>query len=307
MTEPLNVLIVEDSEDDAQLLVRELERGGYQVTSERVDTPETMTRALANRSWDIVFADYTMPHFSGTAALELLRKSELDIPFIFVSGTMGEDVAVEAMKAGANDYVIKGNLKRLVPAIRRELQEAAVRRQQKLAEEQLKQQERLNWALYEISLAITTVLDLRELLNVLVQKIDFFLPYSAATVRLLNKESGELELVACTGISEAKWRAHMLKCTYDSDKAVVENKAPVAVRSVRENLEAPAREFCLQQGLASYLGLPLMAKGAVLGVLGFYTEKEGEFDQKEVYFLSTLAGQVALAIHNSQLYEKTKG
>ena len=128
---PLRVLIVEDSEDDALLLVRELQRGGYDVTFERVETAKAMAAALGRQEWDIVLADYTMPHFSGTAALELLRESGLDIPFIFVSGTIGEEIAVKAMKNGANDYLIKGNLKRLIPAIERELREAGCGRREK--------------------------------------------------------------------------------------------------------------------------------------------------------------------------------
>jgi DNA-binding NtrC family response regulator len=125
------VLIVEDAEDDALLVVRELRRAGYDVIFQRVDTAKAMTAALANQPCDLVIADYSMPHFSGLTALELFMKSGLDVPFIFVSGTMGEDVAVTAMKAGAHDYVMKGNLKRFVPAVERELREAEIRMQRK--------------------------------------------------------------------------------------------------------------------------------------------------------------------------------
>ena len=138
MSKPLRLLIVEDSEDDALLMVRELRRVAYDVDFERVDTPEAMTSALASRTWDLVIADYSMPHFNGIDALELLKESDLDIPFIFVSGAVGEDTAVAAMKSGAHDYVMKGNLRRLVPAIERELREAEVRRERKRAEEELR-------------------------------------------------------------------------------------------------------------------------------------------------------------------------
>jgi len=131
---PLHVLIVEDSEDDALLLVRELRRGGFAPAFERVDTPNALRAALARQAWDILFADYSMPHFSGTAALALVRERGLDLPFIFVSGTIGEDTAVEAMRAGAQDYVTKGNLKRLLPAVERELRDARERRDRKRAE-----------------------------------------------------------------------------------------------------------------------------------------------------------------------------
>lgn len=131
---PLRVLIVENSEDDALLLLRELQRSGYTPIYERVDTPAGMSNALT-REWDIILADYNMPHFSVPAALELLKKSEQDLPFIIVSGHIGEEAAVAAMRAGVNDYIMKGNLARLIPAIERELREAESRRERKRAEE----------------------------------------------------------------------------------------------------------------------------------------------------------------------------
>ncbi len=138
MAIPLRVLIVEDSEDDAALLSRELRRGGYDLTYERVDTAATMIAALENQTWDIVFSDHSMPHFSGTEALAIMRERGLDLPFIFVSGTIGEDNAVAAMKVGAHDYIMKGNLKRLVPAVDRELRESKVRQERKRAEETIR-------------------------------------------------------------------------------------------------------------------------------------------------------------------------
>ncbi|MBI4240550.1 MAG: response regulator, partial [Candidatus Rokubacteria bacterium] len=128
MGTPVRVLIVEDREDDAALVLRELERGGYEPTWERVDSPEAMTAALASQSWDIIISDYSMPCFSAPEALALVLKDGLDVPFIIVSGTVGEDVAVEAMKAGAHDYILKERLVRLPAAVARELREAEVRR-----------------------------------------------------------------------------------------------------------------------------------------------------------------------------------
>jgi signal transduction histidine kinase/HPt (histidine-containing phosphotransfer) domain-containing protein len=117
----LRVLIVEDSENDAQLLVMELRRGGWQIEHERVDTPGSMTLALARQRWDLIIADYAMPQFSGIAALSLARKSAADAPFMLISGMVGEATAVAAMKAGASDYLLKADLSRLVPAVEREL------------------------------------------------------------------------------------------------------------------------------------------------------------------------------------------
>src|SRR5438309_8266928 len=127
MGKPLRVLMVEDSEDDARLMLRELRGAGYDLTHERVDTGAALEAALDRHPWDLVIGDYSMPHFSGTAALAILRERGLDIPYICVSGTITEELAVAAMKAGANDYVTKGQLKRLLPAIERELREAQAR------------------------------------------------------------------------------------------------------------------------------------------------------------------------------------
>jgi len=132
---PLRALIVEDSEDDAWLLLQELQRGGYELTHSRVDTPGAMHTELTSNTWDIVYSDFSMPQFSAFDALALLHSVGTDIPFIIVSGTIGEDRAVTAMKAGAHDYILKGNLKRLIPATERELREAMGRREHRKAEE----------------------------------------------------------------------------------------------------------------------------------------------------------------------------
>jgi two-component system, NarL family, sensor histidine kinase UhpB len=133
---PIEVLLVEDSEDDALLLLRQLRRGGYEPAWKRVDTAEAMEAALDERGWDLVVSDHNMPTFSSVAALDLLRrKGFVDLPFIIVSGQIGEDAAVAAMKAGAQDYLMKDNLTRLNTAIERELREAEVRRERRRAEE----------------------------------------------------------------------------------------------------------------------------------------------------------------------------
>ena len=138
MNRKLRVLIVEDSEDDTLLLLRELRKGGYEPMWERVETAEAMAAALAEDRWDLIVSDYVLPRFSGLDALEMLKHSGRDVPFIIVSGNIGEDIAVGAMRAGAHDYILKGNLTRLAPAVERELREANVRRERRRAEEALR-------------------------------------------------------------------------------------------------------------------------------------------------------------------------
>ena len=142
MMVPLRALIVEDNEDDCALLVRILHQGGFDVRHKRVDSAATLLQSIEAEPWDVVLSDYSMPGFSGTAALALVREKGVDTPFVFVSGTIGEEIAVNAMRDGAQDYIMKGNLKRLLPAIHRELQDAQTRRQHKNAEQRMRQLEK---------------------------------------------------------------------------------------------------------------------------------------------------------------------
>ena len=134
MSNPLRLLLVEDSEADAELLALELRRAGFALEFERVDSAATLAAALDRAPWDLIISDNSMPGFSGTEALAQLRSRGLDIPFIFVSGTMGEDLAARALDAGAGDALEKGNLRRLMPVIRRELREFGERRARRESE-----------------------------------------------------------------------------------------------------------------------------------------------------------------------------
>jgi two-component system, NarL family, sensor histidine kinase UhpB len=138
MSREIKVLLVEDSEDDALLIERNIRSGGLTPSVERVDTRKTMIEALGRKQWDIIICDHNMPEFSVPEAQEIVRELEMDIPFIIVSGTIDMDLAVEAMKAGARDFVEKGNLARLNPAIEREIRESDTRRQKTEAEEALR-------------------------------------------------------------------------------------------------------------------------------------------------------------------------
>lgn len=135
----LQILIIEDSEDDTILLVNELKKAGFDVTFKRVETEATTSSALDDYEWDIVISDYILPTFSGLETLELLKRKGLDTPCIIVSGKISDETAVNAMRAGAKDYITKDNLSRLGPAVERELNEAVIRKEHRKAEEQLKE------------------------------------------------------------------------------------------------------------------------------------------------------------------------
>jgi len=141
MSNPLRVLIVEDSDHDLDILLLDLRKAGYLVTYERVQTEEAMRAALSQREWDLVISDYSLPEFDGLRALATLKASGVDLPFIITSGTIGEDVAVGALLAGAGDFILKGQMARLIPAIERERRECQVRAARRRAEAELRESE----------------------------------------------------------------------------------------------------------------------------------------------------------------------
>ncbi|HYI10175.1 MAG TPA: EAL domain-containing protein [Thermoanaerobaculia bacterium] len=179
---PLRVLLVEDSEPDAQLVLLQLRRNGYDPLWRRVQNGDELTRALDEESWDAVIADYSLPGFTALDALDVLHRRGIDLPFLILSGTIGEVTAVEAMRAGAHDYIMKGSAARLIPAIERELREAAERANGRRAEDALRENERRFRSLIEHSSDIITVLDAAG--NILYE--------SPSVERLLGHRPGDL-------------------------------------------------------------------------------------------------------------------
>lgn len=192
MPKHINVLIVEDSEDDAKLIVRELTKAGYEVRSERVETSAAMLQALRTKVWDVVISDYRMPGFSGIDALKLARANGNEVPFILVSGTIGEEVAVDAIKAGATDYLLKDRLARLVPAVERALREAEERRKRRQAEEELRQSEERYRTLFECSLDAVYTHDLE----------GHFIDVNPTTLGLLGYSKDELARITIAELIE---------------------------------------------------------------------------------------------------------
>jgi two-component system cell cycle sensor histidine kinase/response regulator CckA len=219
MSKPLRVLLVEDSEQDAELIVCELQRGGYDVIFERVQTAEAMKLALEGGDWDMVLSDYSLPGFSGTGALELLTATGRDLPFIVISGTIGEETAVASLKAGAHDFLTKGHLARLLPAIAREQQDLAERRERRRAQNALRHLENQHRSLVEhavfgiyqstlegrflmVNPALVNMLgyeSTRELLDVDEQSL-YAEPDAAVAILRRMRETGQI-----TG-EEAMWR-----------------------------------------------------------------------------------------------------
>ncbi|MHA2353364.1 MAG: response regulator [Candidatus Thorarchaeota archaeon] len=159
VSEEVRILLIEDSEDDALLIERILKKGGLAPALERVSNADEMNRALKNQTWDAVLCDYMMPEFSIKDAMKEIELRGLDLPFIIVSGTISDEVAVEMMQAGAHDYLTKNNLSRLVPAIEREIGEAEQRKKRRVAEQALRDSERKHRMLVESLTDIVFVLE----------------------------------------------------------------------------------------------------------------------------------------------------
>ncbi len=149
MKHPLRVLIIEDSEDDAFLTTREIKKGGYDIYHKRVETRDELVEALEKNFWDIIISDHMMPHFSAIEGLEVLREKKLETPFIILSGAIGEETAVNAMKAGANDYIMKDNLHKLIPVVKRCLKDAEEKHRRAIAEKRLIESEEKNRLIVE--------------------------------------------------------------------------------------------------------------------------------------------------------------
>lgn len=209
MDKEIKVLFIEDSEDDTTLIVRQLQKNGWRLVHERVDTRLKMEKALAGRSWDLIIADYTLPGFSVTEALHLIQGKNLDIPFIIVSGTIIEEKAVELMKAGAHDYIMKDRLNKLFPAIERELRDARVRMERSQAQEEIKklnvelekkviertaQLEDANKVLKKISIEWQSTVDSVKDLVILVDNEATILRVNLATAKFLNMDVRDIRV-----------------------------------------------------------------------------------------------------------------
>jgi PAS domain S-box-containing protein len=275
MSKPLRVLIVEDSEDDALLLLHELRKGGYTVTSERVDTAPAMSAALEKQAWDVVIADYVMPYFSAPDALILLKGKGIDLPFIVVSGKIGEDIAVATMKAGAHDYIMKGNLKRLVAAVERELREVAERQERRRAEESIRRRLKFEKTVSDISSRFVGIFDIDNAINASLTDMGRFSRSSRAYVFLICEDgtmmdnahewcaegvSPQIDNLKKLPVAEFPW---WMKKLHKGEVIQIEDvsKVPAEAKSEREVLE--------RRQIKSLLVLPLTVGGKPGGFVGF--------------------------------------
>lgn len=304
MKDRLNrILLVEDNPGDARLLREALKDiTSYHFALEHVERLSQALERLRAEHFDVVLLDLSLPDGQGLDNLGSVRDAAASVPILVLTGLDDEEVAVKALRVGAQDYLVKGQAdgSSIVRAIR-------YARERKGAEEQIQRHLKRISALRDINLAITSTLDLRTILDVLLEKIDLSFDYAfASTVRLFNPRTGLLEPVACRNLDLKRSEAEEWNSEGDIPTMVFENQTPITIADVQSDPGTKNHEIFRKHGLFSYVGIPLIAKGNPLGVLGFYAKEEYRFSDQEINFLNTLADQAAIAIQNSQLHEETK-
>ncbi len=305
---PLRVLLIEDSEDDAVLVLDELRRAGYTPTWERVDAAPATCAALARRTWDVVIADYFLPHFSGRDALRLVQESGLDLPFIIVSGTIGEDVAVAAMKAGAHDYLIKNNLARLVPAVERELREAEVRRERRRVEAAWREEAQISAALARVATELIAFVDTPQILDRLCRLTAEVLGCDSCHTFLWHPADGAYVAVSGYGDTPEQWEA--MRGRKLAPTAATEFLARLAQHDVAQLRIADApgsgsTVLAAADGATGGWSIALRRGGEIFGVLsaGYCGPQRTFTPQKER--IARGVGQLAsMALENARLVEE---
>ncbi len=309
MSISLRVLVVEDSEDDILLLKRQLQRGGYDLTLERVETAIQMSAALDRQRWDVIISDYNLPQFSGLAALELMQARGIDLPFIIVSGVIGEEVAVQAMKAGAHDYVMKDDLARLVPAIERELREVEVRRERKQAEAEIQRRNRELSLLNRIIAASATSSEPEEVLETACRELAQAFDLPVVTAAMLN-QAKTASSVAAEFLAEEQ-PSHLGVALAVADDPLFQYlltyKAPLVVDNAQTDPRLhPRRQELDERGIISVLILPLISQNQVIGSLELGRHEARTFSSEEIGLAWSVADQIAGALARTQLDEERR-
>ena len=292
---PLRILFAEDSDDDAELVLHELRRHEFEVAHTRVDNAAEFTGALHDGDWDVILCDYSMPGFDALEALAILRASGSDIPLIIVSGTIGEEVAVDALKHGAHDYILKDRLARLIPAIAGELRAAEARRRQKRIEAFANSQS----AVLEMILAGNP---LAEILADIARRLEALSEHGGqCMVMVTTSDSRRLVSAAAPSLPETFVRALSpleIKGNESSCARAVESGANVVVSDIEnETLSAEIRSNAREYGIRSCWSVPIRSsENTILGTVVVYQRSPHRPTEEEVRFSEAAARLASLAI-----------
>jgi formate hydrogenlyase transcriptional activator len=312
MSDPLRVLLVEDSARDCDLILRELRLAGFETHFRRVETEAAMAEALQADTWDVILSDHSLPEFSAATALQVVQQSGLDTPFVIVSGMIGEERAVDLMKAGAHDYVSKQNLLRLIPVVERVLRESAGHRAQRRAEEELaklnRERERMllqRSTLLEVNNAVIANLDRASLFAAIFQAVRRTLPCDGLLLTLRDAETESSSTVALhDGMFQDEDGRESVQPIPVPSAWVLDHGRPLARADLAKDAGVPGEAALLALGIRSYVAAPLETKDAPFGVLTIVSRRPGELRDDEAVFFTQVCRQVSLAIENMLSFEQ---
>lgn len=296
---------MEDNPGDA-LLIKEALRDVTPPAFElfHVDRFNKAMRSLQERPFGALLLDLSLPDASGIDMMFILREKFPSVPIVVLTGLDDDQVAVEAVRAGAQDYLVKGQIdgRLLVRSVtyameRKRLYETTERRLQKIT------------VLKDINAALTSSLDLSVVLDILMNKIISLMPHLVVTIRLRNKADGALEPVGCRNIDEQEWKsaAERWKSAGSLSEVVVAQREPMVIEDLPNDPRVRDLEFCLKHAVVCYLGLPLMADDEVIGLIACYSRTPAAFSDEDIEFLGALAGQASVAIRNSKVHGEIRG
>jgi signal transduction histidine kinase len=298
------VLLVEDNPGDAGLVrvaLEEASDAGWAFELVRVGRLSKALETLKERSFDLVLLDLSLPDAHGVDTVVRMRNAAPMLPIVIMTGLDDQALAIEAMRKGAQDYLVKGQVDSawLARAVRYAIE-------RKRAEAQINRQLERQTVLNEINQAITSTLDLQAVMDILLDKIGQVFPHLATMVRLFDNESNTLKGLAFRNLDESNWEKLLSPRGAGLSSAVREAKRPLLIPDVQNDSRAHRLGFLRQNGFIAYLGLPLIVKEETVGVFALFARETDAFPKEDVDFLSTLAGQAAIAIQNSSLYERLK-
>ncbi|MBD2046816.1 response regulator [Coleofasciculus sp. FACHB-64] len=302
----LRILLLEDSLLDTELIYANLSNGGIDCELVQVETRTDFVTALETDSFDLILSDYSLPSFDGISALKIARSLCCDVPFIFVSATIGEELAIDTLKNGATDYVVKQRLERLVPSVMRALRESQERSDRKAAEQDLhKSHERLK-LLSETASKLLLNDRPQELIENLFQELSSHLGLEVYFNYLVDREKQLLRLNCCGGVSE---QVSQEREWLDLGETVCGRVALERHHFVAENVQQstdPKIEMARSLGMTAYTCHPLLAHGQLMGTLSFGTRNRIRFEPDEIELMKVVCDQIAIALERAQMLTRQR-
>ena len=306
--EELKILIAEDLAADAEIAEREMRKQNLSFRTVVVDNEADFRQALLEFQPDVVISDYAMPTFDGMQALEITRSQTQDRPFIILTGSMNEETAVSCMKAGADDYVIKEKIRRLPFAVQEALDKHRVRREKEKAEVRVERSlERLR-SLRRIETAIASTLELDEVLQIILTEISQIIYSDALTIQILHGD--ELEIIASRGFQDNE---KLLGVTFPlspkfPNTDIIHSRKPAAFEDIQDVYPHffDEKDKYLTHGIRSWMGVPLIAKEDIIGMISFDRRDLNPFSEEEIEIAATFSNQAAIAIHHAQLFSRAE-